>query len=162
MNNNYHYKRNNITKDEVNELAEGREDKLHYDIITYIKKKYPDAITIAGLGEHLTTVHSRIDATNKGYKKGQPDIMIIRGLTNGFQDILAIEIKNPNGNNKITKSQKEYHEILKQNCNIETIVGYIYEDIIIDIHEHYKKTSTTNLNITVQTNKISSISITLL
>jgi prophage antirepressor-like protein len=138
-NNTYPYRRDNITKEEVEQLAEGKEDELHYDVVKHIKNRYPDAVLQAGLGEHLVTLHARIDATSKGYRKGQPDLTILRGLPNGFQDVLAVEFKNPDGTRKLKKTQKEYHSTLKNNCNIETVVGHDYDDIILAIHDHYKE-----------------------
>ena len=138
-NSKYPYRSDSITKDEAQEFANGREDRLHYDIVEHIKNRYPDAVLQAGLGEHLTTRHARIDATNKGYTAGQPDITILRGLPNGFQDALAIELKNPNGTGTLGTKQIEYHKNLKEKCNIKTIVGHNYEDIILEIHDHYKE-----------------------
>ena len=138
-NSKYPYRSDSITKDEAQDFADGREDRLHYDIVQHIKSRYPDAVLQAGLGEHLTTQHARIDATNKGYTAGQPDITVLRGLPNGFQDALAIEFKNPNGKGKLKIKQVKYHETLKEKCNVNTIVGDNYEEIIIEIHDHYKE-----------------------
>ena len=138
-NSKYPYRSDSITKDEVQEFADGREDRLHYDIVEHIRSRYPDAVLQAGLGEHLTTQHARIDAINKGYTAGQPDITVLRGLPNGFQDALAIEFKNPTGKGKLKANQVKYHETLKDNCNVNTIVGNNYEEIIIQIHDHYKE-----------------------
>ena len=33
----------------------------------------------------------------------------------------------------------KYHRFLKDKCNIETIVGHNYEDIILEMHDHYKE-----------------------
>ena len=137
-NSKYPYRSDSITKDEAQEFANGREDRLHYDIVEHIKTRYPDAVLQAGVGEHLTAAHARIDATNKGYTAGQPDITILRGHPNGFQDGLALELKSQNGRGHLDARQIEYHKNLKDKCNIETIVGHNYEDIIIAIHDHYK------------------------
>ena len=88
-------------------MAEGREDELHYRVTQHIKHRYPDATINAGIGEHLTTDHARMDAYLKGYTGGQPDIIVIRGLPNGFQDVLAIELKNPNKQGKLSNKQVE-------------------------------------------------------
>ena len=63
----------------------------------------------------------------------------LRGLPNGFQDALAIELKNPNGTSTLGTKQIEYHKNLKDKCNIKTIVRHNYEDIILEIHDHYKE-----------------------
>ena len=89
-NSKYAYNRDNITNDEVYEFANGREDRLHYDVVKHIETKYPDAVSQAGLGEHLATLHVRIDASNKGYTQGQPDLTIIRRLPNGFSGCVGI------------------------------------------------------------------------
>ena len=75
---------------EVKKLSIGREDELHYQVVSHIKKQYPDATLNAGLGEHLTTDHVRMDAFLKGYVGGQPDIIVIRGLPNGFKTFLLL------------------------------------------------------------------------
>ena len=38
----------------------------------------------------------------------------------------------------MSDKQQEYHKHLKEQSNIDTIVGCIYEDIIIEMHDHYK------------------------
>jgi len=93
----------------------------------------------AGLGEHLTTKHAGLDAKLKGYTKGEPDITVIRKLPNAFQDVLAIELKNPNGRGVLDDTQVKYHKLLKDQCNIETIVGHEYDKIIIQIALHYNE-----------------------
>ena len=95
--NDYFYSKQVATRDEVRQLAikHGREDALHYQVVDHIKKEYPDAVIHAGLGEHLTTKHAKMDAKLKGYTKGEPDLKVIRKLPNGFHDVLAIELKKP-------------------------------------------------------------------
>jgi hypothetical protein len=95
-----------MTWAEVDQLASGREDQLHYKVVKRIRDRYPDATLTAGLGEHLTTRHARMDSWSKGYKTGQPDLTIIRGFPNGFQDVLAIEFKNPNGKGRLSENKK--------------------------------------------------------
>jgi hypothetical protein len=56
-----------------------------------------------------------------------------------FQDVLAIELKNPNGKGKLEDYQQAYHDVLKEQCNIETIVGHEYDKIIIKIALHYQQ-----------------------
>ncbi len=87
------------TKSGVRQLASerGRKDVLHYDIVEHIKTRYPDAIVQAGLGQYLSTEHAGLDAQLEGYRAGQPDIAIIRGPPIGFQEVLAVELKNLNG-----------------------------------------------------------------
>jgi prophage antirepressor-like protein len=139
--NDYFYSKPVASRDEVIQLAieHEREDTLHYRVVEHIKKEYPDAVIHAGLGEHLTTKHAGLDAKLKGYTKGEPDITVIRKLPNSFQDVLAIELKNPNGKGKLDDDQQKYHKLLKDQCNIETIVGHEYDKVIIQIALHYQK-----------------------
>ena len=134
-----HYCSNEITWPEVREKAVGREDALHYRVIEYIRNTYPDAETIAGLGEHLQTKHQRMDGYLKGYVGGQPDIMVLRGLPNGNQDVYSIELKNPNGTGKLSQKQVDYHEHLLSKCHVQTLVSNSYEEVVIALHEHYKE-----------------------
>jgi prophage antirepressor-like protein len=143
----YHYSRNKAELGEtasdrwktVRQLAVGREDDLHYRIKDHIEKEYPDAAIHAGIGEHLTTDHARMDAYLKGYTGGQPDITVIRKLPNGFQNVLAIELKNPNGKGVLDDDQNKYHKRLKDQCNIKTIVDHDYDTIIFAIRDHYRQ-----------------------
>ncbi len=38
----------------------------------------------------------------------------------------------------MNEKQQDCHKHLKEECKIDTIVGCIYEDIIIEMHDHYK------------------------
>jgi anti-repressor protein len=140
-NHEYYYSKPVATEEEVRQLAieNDREDDLHYRIKDHIEKQYPDVQPLPGLGEHLTTKHAGLDARLKGYTKGQPDITLLRKLPNGFHDVLAIELKNPNKKGKLDKYQIKYHKRLKDECNIETIVGHEYDQIIMKIAVHYER-----------------------
>ena len=80
-----------------------------------------------------------MDGYLKGYVGGQPDIMLIRGLPNGNQDVFAIELKNPSGAGELNKKQAEYHERLLLECHVKTVVSSKYEEVVIALHEHYKE-----------------------
>ena len=134
-----YYSSNSITWDEVRDKAVGREDELHYRIIEHIRRTYPDAVTTPGLGEHQTTDHQRMDSRLKGYIAGQPDIMVIRGLPNGNQDVFAIELKNPNGNGQLSAKQVKYHELLRSQCHVKTIVSSNYNEVTVSLQEHYQE-----------------------
>ena len=128
-----------ISWKEGREMAIGREDALHYRIIEHIRNAYPDAVTTPGLGEHLQTSHQRMDSRLKGYIAGQPDIMVIRGLPNGNQDVFAIELKNPNGNGQLSAKQVKYHELLRSQCHVKTIVSSNYNEVTVSLQEHYQE-----------------------
>jgi hypothetical protein len=106
------------------------ETKLHYNVKKYIETTYPYVIISAGLGENQTTAFIRVDSKAKGYTKGQPDLELKCKLGNGFTDVVAIELKNPNGSNKTRPEQDAYLERLR-GCNVATLVSSSYEEVII-------------------------------
>ena len=64
-------------------------------------------------------------------------------LGSGFTDVVAIELKNPNGSNKTSPEQDAYLERLR-GCNVATLVSNNYEEVIIFLHEHYKSVKETH------------------
>ncbi len=93
----------------------------------------------AGVGEHLTTERAGLDVQLKGYTAAQPDITTLPGLPNGFQDASAPEFENPIGRGRLDARRIEHHKNLQDSCNVKTIVGHKYEEIIIALHDHYKE-----------------------
>jgi prophage antirepressor-like protein len=114
------------------------ETKLHYIVRAYITRKYPNVIISTGQGENQITEFQRMDAKAKGYTKGEPDLELKCKLGNGYTDVVAIELKNPNGSNRTTPEQDAYLERLRA-CNVTTLVTNDYDEVVIFLHEHYKK-----------------------
>ena len=81
------------------------ETDLRYKVVQYIRRFYPEAILIAGLGENQDNSAKSIDSWKKGYMKGQPDIIIMnnRKEYNG----LCFEFKSSTNNYKISEAQLE-------------------------------------------------------
>ncbi len=52
--------------------------------------------------------------------------------------MLAIDVKNPNGEGWLNEKQQDCHKRLQEECNIDTIVGCVYEDIIVELHDQYR------------------------
>ena len=71
----------------------GNETDLHYKVVDFIRKFYPDSILVTGLGENQDTEDKRLDSYKKGYVRGQPDLMVL----NYHKDFegLGIEFKSP-------------------------------------------------------------------
>ncbi|MFM7979083.1 MAG: hypothetical protein ACKPKO_07170, partial [Candidatus Fonsibacter sp.] len=74
---------------------------------------YPHVIISAGVGENRTKDFIRMDSKAKGYTKGQPDLELKCKLGNGFTDLVAIELKNPDVSNKTSPEQDAYLERLR-------------------------------------------------
>ena len=111
------------------------ETNLHYKVIDFIRKFYPDAIVIAGLGEHQDTQRKRCDAFYKGYRGGQPDILILNRHKT-FEG-LAIELKTPTGKGKVSDNQTLFLEKLNDN-NFKVIINNDYDEIIVELIEYFR------------------------
>ncbi|CAB4002823.1 phage repressor [Paramuricea clavata] len=86
-----------------NQMILINETDLHHTVVSYIRDNYPEAVIIPGLGEYQDTVSKRCDAWKKGYKGGQPDLIIENpmGKYKGF----AIEFKSPKGTGVASEKQ---------------------------------------------------------
>ncbi|CAB4010655.1 Uncharacterized phage-encoded [Paramuricea clavata] len=86
-----------------NQIILINETDLHHTIVSYIRDNYPEAVIVPDLGEYQDTVSKRCDAWKKGYKGGQPDLIIENpmGRYKGF----AIEFKSPKGTGTASEKQ---------------------------------------------------------
>ena len=80
------------------------EKDLHYKVVDYIKKYIKEAIIVPGLGEHQINSTFRTDSYLKGYKGGQPDLILLNYHTK--YKGLAIELKTPTGHGVLSKNQE--------------------------------------------------------
>ena len=76
---------------------------LHVKVVSFLKKRYPNSIFTATLGENQDTSVKRIDSYRKGYLRGSPDL-IINNLHKNYTGF-AIEFKNTNGNGVLSPDQ---------------------------------------------------------
>ena len=113
----FNNRKNNVIKIE-------NEYDLHTKVIGYIKKFYPNALLIVGLGELQDTDNKRIKSFCKGYQKGQPDL-IITNLHKHYSGF-CIEFKTPKNNGKLTDSQRELLQEYKMN-NYKCLVSSDYD-----------------------------------
>jgi prophage antirepressor-like protein len=109
------------------------ETDLHYKVVQFLRKSFPEAIVVAGLGELQDTKEKRIDAKNKGYTKGQSDLLILNRTR--WHNGLAIELKTPNGRGVTSPEQTEFLERLAAQ-RFDTLVSNCYDDIVVKIMEH--------------------------
>jgi len=110
------------------------ETDLHYKVIDLIRTKFTNMIVVPGLGELQTTSHARLDAYNKGYVSGQPDILILNQTKeyNGF----AIELKTPKGNGVVHDKQVEYLATLND-LKYKTLISCDYDEIVIELTKYF-------------------------
>ena len=115
------------------------EHDLHYKVVDFIRKYYPEAIVIPGLGELQHTSAMRCDAWQKGYKGGQPDILIAN-KNNDFIG-LAIELKTPAGTGKVSDNQTMFLNRLEE-AGYHVIISNDYDEILMTIVGYFKNMGT--------------------
>ena len=122
-----------IPKAVDNQFILKNERDLHHKVVAFIKKHFQDAILVPGLGELQRTGSLRIESYMKGYRGGQPDIIILNlhKIYNG----LAIEFKTPSGQGILSAKQATYLDVLKNN-NYLTIVSNDYDEIILEVMKY--------------------------
>ena len=106
----------------------------HVKVIDFIRKYLIDPIIAPGLGELQTTTRARSEAYLKGYKGGQPDILLLNShqTYNG----LAIELKTPKGTGKLSENQSKYLKQLEQS-RYKVIVSNDYDHIIVQLVNYF-------------------------
>ena len=87
-------------------------------------------ILIPGLGEHQTTSNLRINSYVKGYRRGQPDLLILNKHKkyNG----LALEFKHPGGKGRTSDDQEAFLNDLERN-NYLTLVCDKFEQAMMTV-----------------------------
>ena len=109
------------------------ETDLHTKVVSFIKKRYPNSIFTATLGENQDTSKKRIESYKKGYFCGSPDLIInnLHKHCTGF----AIEFKNPNGNGVLSDDQSN---MLQQYQNNGFLVSNDYYYAIEQLIEYFR------------------------
>ena len=99
-----------------------------------MKKRYPNSIFTATLGENQDTSKKRIVSHQKGYLRGSPDL-IINNLYKHYTGF-AIEFKNP----RIGVLSYDQSKILRQyeSNGFKTLVINDYDQIIEQLIEYFK------------------------
>jgi prophage antirepressor-like protein len=110
------------------------EADLHNKIIEFIRKHYPHAVIIPGLGELQITPWARTKAYKAGYKGGQPDILILNNHVE--YSGLAIELKSPTGKGVVSQNQTEFLTALANN-KYKTIISNDYDEVIMQIIDYF-------------------------
>ena len=81
------------------------ETDLHVEVVSFLKKRFPNSIFTATSDENQDTSKTRIESYNKGYLRGSPDL-IINNLHKHYTGF-ATEFKNPNGKGILSYDQSE-------------------------------------------------------
>ena len=96
---------------------------LNFKVVSFLKKRYPNSIFTATLGENQDTSKKRIESHKKGYLYGSPDL-IINNLHKHYTGF-ATEFKNPKGigvlSSDLSKMLRQY-----ENNGFKTLVSSDY------------------------------------
>ena len=102
------------------------ETDLHYKVVDYLKRFYPQSLTIGGLGELQDTEAKRIDAWGKGYTAGQCDLLILN--SNKTYKGFGIELKHPLGTGELRENQQRWLDRLQKE-GYKTMVSGDYDEV---------------------------------
>ena len=108
---------------------------LHMKVVSFLKKRYPNSIFTATLGENQDTSKKRIVSHQKGHPRGSPDL-IINNLHKYYTG-LATEFKNLKGIGVLSYDQSKMLRQYESN-GFKTIVSNDYDHIIEQLIEYFK------------------------
>ncbi len=109
------------------------ETDLRHKIVEFIRKRYPDVLIVAGLGENQSTSEMRLESWRKGCTKGQPDIMLPQ--KSGRKVGLALEEKSPGWVGDASEHQKAFLTKLEAN-GWQVMCSNCYEDLIFENRDY--------------------------
>ena len=107
---------------------------LHVKVVGFIRRFRPDAVIVPGLGELQTTSALRCESYRKGYIGGQPDLLILN--RHRCYSGLALELKTPKGNGKLSENQSKYLFQLEQS-GFKVLVSNDYDQILVELIDYF-------------------------
>ncbi len=112
------------------------ENDLHSKVVDYLRRFYPHAKILAGLGEFQTTDALRIEGWRKGYQRGTADLMIVNNHLEhrGF----CLEFKNPRGSGTLSESQDTWLQDLHLN-GYKVLVSNDYDLMVREVSNYFLK-----------------------
>ena len=111
------------------------ETDLHFKVVSFIRKRYPDGLITVSLGELQDTPFKRIQSFKKGYQRGTSDL-IIHNLNKHYTGF-AIEFKTPLGCGKLSYNQALLLKSYKQN-GFKILVSNDYDLILEEIIDYFR------------------------
>jgi prophage antirepressor-like protein len=108
---------------------------LHAKVIDFVRRFHPEANIVAGLGENQINEQLRIESWQKGYTRGQCDILFLNKHKKWTG--LALELKSPIGWGVVSPDQQKFLERL-QKAGYKTLVSNDYDEILVLIQEYFK------------------------
>jgi prophage antirepressor-like protein len=111
------------------------ETDLHHKLVQAIRRFWPHALLVAGLGELQDTPEKRIYSWRSGYLGGQPDILVLNNHKsyNGF----AIELKNPKGTGKLSGKQMCTLRMYRE-AGFQTLCDDEYDVVLHELFKYFQ------------------------
>jgi hypothetical protein len=110
------------------------ERQLQLRVVAYLRESHPWVPLIPGLGEHQTTYGRRVDAWQKGYISGVPDLLLL--VPSGDSSGLAIEFKSPKYRKGPSATQIAFLRQLETVSRFQTLVSHDYDAIVSRIDRY--------------------------
>ena len=91
---------------------------------------------MAGLGENQDSEQKRIKSWQRGYTRGQCDILLLNKHKKWSG--MAIELKSPTGLGVVSPDQQKFLEKL-ESAGYKTLLSNDYYDVIVQIREYFRE-----------------------
>lgn len=111
------------------------EADLHFKVVDFIRTFHPEALLVAGLGEHQDTDAKRIDSWRKGYTKGQCDLMVMNRSARWSG--LAFEFKTPANTGRVSPEQRRFMDELVK-AGFRVLLSNNYDEICNEVRDYFR------------------------
>ena len=127
------------SKPQVKQIQLLTEFDLHTKLVEFIRRFFPEAIIVAGLGEMQDSADKRIKSWKLGYTKGQSDLLVLNRHKR-FSG-LCIELKTPKGCGIVSPEQFQFMDRLKE-AGFKTLLSNDYDYLVKEIVEYFRDVQT--------------------
>lgn len=110
------------------------ERELQLRVVAYLRETHPWVPLIPGLGEHQTSYGRRVDAWQKGYISGIPDLLLL--APSGDSCGLAIEFKSPKYKRGASPTQIAFLRQLETVSRFQTLVSHDFDAVVSRIERY--------------------------
>ena len=127
------------SKPQVKQIQLLTEFDLHIKLVEFIRRFFPEAIIVAGLGEMQDSADKRIKCWKLGYTKSQCDLLVLNRHKKWLG--LAIELKTPKGCGIVSPEQFQFMDRLKE-AGFKTLLSNDHDLLIKEIVEYFRDVQT--------------------
>jgi len=122
------------SKPQVKQITLLSEFDLRTKLVEFIRRFFPEAIIVAGLGELQDSADKRIKSWKLGHTKGQCDLLLLNRHKKWLG--LALELKTPKGCGIISPEQFQFMDRLKE-AGFKTLLSNDYDFLVKEIVEDF-------------------------